>query len=225
VADVCAYCGADDPQTVDHVPPKLMLEEPYPDNLVTVPACQECNKKFMKNDEYTRTCIALDFRASGNPVAHSRLPKIFRSLARPAAKGFSESFKGQLRPTDLVDGAGKPLGLRAEVDVSRIDATGERFARAFYYYLTRTPVPREWKVWVFSKPGYNSIDFIVPSFNAIMDKCGNHTHGNIGSGFSLVGGRSVDGCVFGFLLYEYFWWIVALLDASVQIPTTSLLPR
>jgi hypothetical protein len=123
VAGVCAYCGAERPKTVDHVPPKLMLEEPYPANLVTVPACEDCNKKFMKNDEYTRTVIALDFRAAGSPVARSKLFKIFRSLERPQAKGFSDYLKRQLKPTDILDGTGKPLGTRAEVDVSRIDAT------------------------------------------------------------------------------------------------------
>src|SRR5262245_2052117 len=119
--DVCAYCSAENPQTVDHVPPKLMLEAPYPDNLVTVPACDDCNKKFMKNDEYTRTAIALDFRAAGNSAAQSRLPKIFRSLQYPQAKKFADYLKGQLKPTDIVDGTGKPLGLRAEVDGSRIE--------------------------------------------------------------------------------------------------------
>lgn len=216
--DVCAYCGAENPQTVDHVPPKLMLEEPYPDNLLTVPACLDCNQRFMKNDEYTRAVIALDFRAAGNSAAQSRLPKIFRSMTRPQSKRFADYLRSQLKPSDLVDGTGQPLGLRAEVDVSRIDATGERFARGIYYALARVPVPQEWQVYVFSKPGHNAIDFLVTQFNAIMDKCGDHTQYNIGAGFSLVGGRSVDGCVFGFLLYEYFWWIVAFFDKSVKIP-------
>ena len=215
---VCAYCGETKPLTVDHVPPKLMLEEPYPDNLVTVPACLDCNKKFQKNDEYTRTVIALDFRAAGNPAARSRLPKIFRSLAYPQAKGFSDYLKRQLKATELVDGTGKPMGIRAEVDQSRIDATGERFARGLYFYLVREPLPRDSQVWVYSKPGYNSIDFIVPNFNTILEKCGDRTQGQIGSGFSFVAGRSVDGCVFGFLLFEYFWWIVAILDAGAKIP-------
>jgi hypothetical protein len=124
--EVCAYCGAANPEIVDHVPPKLILEEPYPDNLVTVPACAECNKKFMKNDEYTGALIALDFRAAGNVAARSRLPKIFRSIARPQANGFSAYLKRQLQPTDLVDGVGQPLAIRAEVDVARIEATADR---------------------------------------------------------------------------------------------------
>ena len=218
MGDVCAYCGAADPQTVDHVPPKLMLEEPYPNNIVTVPACLDCNKRFMKDDEYTRTVIALDFRAAGNSAAQSRLPKVLRSLGYPKAKRFSDYLRRQLKPTDLVDATGNPLGIRAEVDISRIDATGKRFARGMYYYLAGTPIPREWEVHVLSKPGYNSVDFIVPNFNAIMDKCGDRAQGHIGSGFSFVAGRSVDGCVFGFLLYEYFWWIVAFLDKSAKIP-------
>lgn len=215
---VCAYCGETESLTDDHVPPKLMLEEPYPKNLVTVPACFDCNQKFQKDDEYTRTVIALDFRAAGNLAARSRLPKIFRSFGRPQSQRFADYLRSQLKATDLVDGTGKPLRIKAEVDHSRIDATGERFARGFYFYLVHQPLPRDFKVWVCSKPGYNSIDFIVPSFNAILEKCGDRTHGQIGSGFSFVAGRSVDGCVFGFLLYEYFWWIVAFLDAGVIIP-------
>ena len=215
---VCAYCGETKPLTVDHVPPKLMLEEPYPDNLVTVPACLDCNKKFQKNDEYTRTVIALDFRAAGNPAARSRLPKIFRSRAYPQAKGFSDYLKRQLKATELVDGTGKPLGIRAEVDQSRIDSTGERFARGLYFYLVREPLPRDSQVWVYSKPGYNSIDFIVPNFNTILEKCGDLYARSDRFGFQLCRRPERRWCVFGFLLFEDFWWIVAILDAGVKIP-------
>jgi hypothetical protein len=36
---ICAYCGTEGPITADHVPPQSWLERPYPDNLITVPAC------------------------------------------------------------------------------------------------------------------------------------------------------------------------------------------
>jgi hypothetical protein len=166
VASVCAYCGAPNPQTVDHVPPKL-LEEPYPENLVTVPACLRCNQKFMKDDEYTRTVIALDIRAARNAVAQSKLPKIFRSIARPQSRHFAEYLRRQLKPSDIVDAAGTPLGMRAEVDVASIDATGERLARGVFYSLTQSPGPPEWQVYVFSKPGYDSVDLIAPNIDAI----------------------------------------------------------
>lgn len=216
---LCAYCGAEDRElTDDHVPPKLMLEEPFPDNLVTVPACLECNQRFQKDDEYTRTVIALDFRAADNSAAQSRLPKILRSFGRPQSQRFASYIRSQLRPTDLVDSKGQPLGIRAEVDRARIDATGERIARGLYFSLTNGPVPSEWKAWVYSKPGYDAIDFIAPNVDAILEKCGDTIKGQIGTGFSLVAGRSVDACVFAMLLYEYFWWIVVFVDRSVPIP-------
>ena len=62
---VCAYCGETKPLTVDHGPPKLMLEEPYPDNLVTVPACLDCNKNSRRMTSTTRTVIALDSGLTG----------------------------------------------------------------------------------------------------------------------------------------------------------------
>jgi hypothetical protein len=108
---------------------------------------------------------------------------------RPQAKGFSDLLKRQLRATDPVDGTGKPLAIRAEVDRSRIDATGERMARGLYYYLAREPLRRDSQAWVYSKPGYGSIDFIVPNLNAILEKCGDRTHGQIGSGLGFVARR------------------------------------
>lgn len=49
--NICCYCcGHAD--TVDHVPSKVLLEEPYPANLLTVPCCKECNESFSKDEEY-----------------------------------------------------------------------------------------------------------------------------------------------------------------------------
>lgn len=49
---VCCYCGTPNPQTVDHVPAKAFLDEPYPDNLRTVKACLQCNNKYSVDEEY-----------------------------------------------------------------------------------------------------------------------------------------------------------------------------
>lgn len=49
--DVCCYClsYAD---TVDHIPSKVLLDKPYPDNLMDVPCCRDCNNAFSKDEEY-----------------------------------------------------------------------------------------------------------------------------------------------------------------------------
>lgn len=47
----CLYCGSE-ADTKDHVPPKLLLERPFPPNLSTVPSCKKCNQSFSKDEQY-----------------------------------------------------------------------------------------------------------------------------------------------------------------------------
>jgi hypothetical protein len=57
--------------------PKLLLAPPFPANLITVPACYDCNQSFQKDDEYTRFITGIDFRASKNQDARSKLRLYF----------------------------------------------------------------------------------------------------------------------------------------------------
>jgi hypothetical protein len=47
----CIYCGGP-AGTKDHVPPKLLLEKPFPPNLKTVPSCQACNQGASLDEQY-----------------------------------------------------------------------------------------------------------------------------------------------------------------------------
>jgi len=49
--DVCIYCN-ESANTKDHVPPRCFLDEPYPLNMTTVPACSQCNESFSKDEQY-----------------------------------------------------------------------------------------------------------------------------------------------------------------------------
>ena len=137
----CIYCGADKDLTVDHVPPKLLLMRPYPPNLITVPACETCNKSFQKDDEYTRTMLAVDVRASKNAAAQSNLPAVLRSLQRPDARGFAEYLAKQANSSVILGQDGSPMGQVFELDKARVNKTGERLIRAVYFIETGTPVP------------------------------------------------------------------------------------
>lgn len=48
---MCAYCGGNT-NTRDHVPSKILLEEPYPENLPVVGCCENCNQSFSLDEEY-----------------------------------------------------------------------------------------------------------------------------------------------------------------------------
>ena len=49
---MCVYCGAHHPDTRDHVPSKVLLDEPYPPQLPSVDACVNCNTGFSLDEQY-----------------------------------------------------------------------------------------------------------------------------------------------------------------------------
>jgi hypothetical protein len=205
---VCAYCRKEKHSTKDHVPPKTFLATPYPRDLVTVPSCFDCNRGFQRDDEYTRTVVALDLRAHDNPSAVAKLPEIFRSLQRPQAAGFAESIRRNLMASSILDANGQPLGSVFTVDIPRIEATGKHIARGLHYHFGGSPLPLDYKLFVQSKPGYDSIDHVVPSFISFYEKCSARREGQVGDGFSYVAGSAGTAFVWLLLLYGYFWWIV-----------------
>ena len=58
----CPFCGKWRVITVDHIPPKSLFPNPRPNNLITVPACKECNVDSSRDDEIFRTFMAIDIR-------------------------------------------------------------------------------------------------------------------------------------------------------------------
>lgn len=47
----CAYCGSY-PENRDHVPSRILLDRPFPDNLPVVPSCVKCNSGFSLDEAY-----------------------------------------------------------------------------------------------------------------------------------------------------------------------------
>ncbi len=79
----CTYC-AGDTLTRDHVPSRVLLDEPHPDNLPVVSACERCNVGFSADEEYMACLIECAVAGSVSPSDMSR-EKIRRILsARPA---------------------------------------------------------------------------------------------------------------------------------------------
>jgi hypothetical protein len=75
----CAYCGGDT-RTRDHVPSKVLLDEPFPENLPVVPACDRCNQSFSADEEYIACLLECVMCGSTEPDALNR-PNIRRILS------------------------------------------------------------------------------------------------------------------------------------------------
>lgn len=67
----CIYCGGS-PDTRDHVPSKVFLDKPYPDNLPVVACCLECNRSFSLDEEYVACFLECVIAGSTSPDAIQR---------------------------------------------------------------------------------------------------------------------------------------------------------
>jgi hypothetical protein len=74
----CIHCGGPG-ETRDHVPSRILLDEPYPDNLPVVSACRKCNLGFSLDEEYFACLLECVLAGGVEPEQLSR-PKIGRLL-------------------------------------------------------------------------------------------------------------------------------------------------
>jgi hypothetical protein len=80
----CTYCFRETQESRDHVPSRVLLDEPYPENLPVVPACKECNNAFSPDEEYL-ACLVECAIVGGTDPAHIRRPKVAKILERSPA--------------------------------------------------------------------------------------------------------------------------------------------
>ncbi len=97
----CPYCGrTTEPKNRDHVPSKVLLDEPYPKNLPTIHPCQKCNSDFSKDEEYVPCLIewARAGSASIDGINRKKIRKILSSKPGIASKlgDASERIRGWL---------------------------------------------------------------------------------------------------------------------------------
>jgi hypothetical protein len=74
----CVYCGGR-PDTRDHVPSKILLDDPLPANLAVVEACVVCNRGFSLDEEYL-ACFLECVLVGSSEVDLVRRPKVKRAL-------------------------------------------------------------------------------------------------------------------------------------------------
>jgi len=204
---ICVYCGKQKKLTVDHVPPKLFLARPYPPNLLTVPACDECNASFMKNDEYTRTVVTLDVRAANNSDARVNLPAVIRSLGRPDARGLAEYLVRSTEKSTILGEDGVPWANAIEIDRKRVQAAGERLIRGLYFIEMQKPLARGAMVRVAARPGVSAREPAIQEFARLYARAAVRRDRAIGTAFSYAAGFTGNISVWMMLLYDYFAWL------------------
>lgn len=79
--DGCTYCGRRFAETRDHVPARVFLDRPLPENLPVVPCCPRCNNRKSIHEQYLACLIDCVVTGSAEPCERKR-PTVRAALER-----------------------------------------------------------------------------------------------------------------------------------------------
>lgn len=131
---LCYNCGLRKATTFDHVISKTLIPEPRPNNLVTVPACEECNGGFSKDEEYLRDRLSAVIGGS-DFEAPATWDKAWRSMQRPKAKGKKLGlFKDVFKLPAAVQTKDGPSDMGVLMSKQRVNRVIEKMVRGFYFH-------------------------------------------------------------------------------------------
>lgn len=122
LAAFCAFCGGP-PDSRDHVPPRIFLDLPHPENFPVIGACIGCNRGASLDEEYVACLLEVAACGSVNP-SDLRRQKIARTLEeRPAIAA---------KLTDSLKSSGEFLV--SQEDRARLSTVLEKIARGLWAY-------------------------------------------------------------------------------------------
>lgn len=81
----CIHC-AGPTETRDHVPSRILLDEPYPDNLPILPACAACNCGYSLDEEYFACLVECARTGSVDAAERPKIQRILRDSPSLAAR-------------------------------------------------------------------------------------------------------------------------------------------
>jgi hypothetical protein len=96
----CVHCGGPS-ETVDHVPSKVLLDEPSPENLMAASACRKCNNDFSLDEEYLACLLECVISGGTTPeqLHRAKIARILRgnsSLSTRLQRARTDGAKGPI---------------------------------------------------------------------------------------------------------------------------------
>ena len=118
----CVYCGGD-PETKEHIPPKIFLDLPHPEDLPVIRACRLCNNSKSIDEEYL-ACLLECIVCGTTNINSLERDKIKKALAHsPKLQGKLESTKKKIDDELIWD-----------VDHERVQMLAVKLARGHIAY-------------------------------------------------------------------------------------------
>lgn len=139
----CVYCQELPEDTEDHVPGLQFFPDPKPSpsDLVAVPACLGCNKKFQPFENYMRSLLMFSDAGVTGPGKKLWEQKLNRTYVKDA--GLRNLIADSLRSVELKT----PMGLYAgngfaiETDWNRVQVFVDKLVKGLYFFEYGDPFP------------------------------------------------------------------------------------
>jgi hypothetical protein len=153
---MCSYCrDTRGPFQAEHVVQRCLWDGKRPGNMVTVPACDPCNKGYGKDEEYFRTALALMVGKGQHPEVEKLLNgKVRRGLHRNGRLRADLTRGFGLRPKVTPSGLFVGWDLGFELDLARFSRGVEKTVRGLFCYKSQRPLPAGVAVRVFQGNGF-----------------------------------------------------------------------
>ncbi|HEY0153102.1 MAG TPA: hypothetical protein VGB92_13950 [Longimicrobium sp.] len=137
--EFCVFC-AGTPDTRDHVPSKVLLDEPFPPDLPVVQSCKACNNSFSLDEEYLACFLECTIIGSVDPAALER-QKVQRIMVKKPA------LATRIKASQKVDEAGR---LVWEPELDRVRKVVQKLAQghaAYEYGEIQVCEPTSIEIW------------------------------------------------------------------------------
>jgi len=148
----CAYCASNNATTRDHVIPKSLYPASIADDkiqLLTVPACPECNRSFMKDEQEFLAYITAG--ANRSPATNALLhEKVLPSMHHPRATGARSRLMTNFQETDSFSSGGIWIGTRMEVKLPELFwRVIRKIVRGLYFHHTRECIQPDTSMFIY----------------------------------------------------------------------------
>ena len=136
MTNLCVYCATNKANTEDHIPSKGLFLNKTGVDFYKIPACDECNRGFSKDEEYFRNLIC-NLSLESSPDANILFDtKIKRSVQRKSA--LANSLFQQMQLVDFVIEGGVYIETKTKITVPvedrrRIENVITKYAKGLFY--------------------------------------------------------------------------------------------
>ncbi len=136
--ELCIYCRTATADTCDHVPPECLFPDDKRVNLVTVPACRQCNQQYARDDEYFRFAVvapAYDHNEAARQLWDEKIVRAVKRRPRLRAAIIKTLARVEVRtPAGLYLGTAPAFRL----ETGRVRRVVERIVRGLLWHHFKT---------------------------------------------------------------------------------------